>query len=126
MSLSYPYSFSINATDFKAKVQRYSYSTSYTPVYSDSVTTMDKVDHSVIIRWRHGLSLIINPMSESDLYALQTALSSSQITSVKFSSLQLNQDVTCNMVLDPASAELVIKNATRRVLGPIQLNFTEM
>lgn len=126
MSLSYPYTLKLNNTDFSAKVQKYSYQTSYTPVYSDSVTTMDKIDHSVVVRWRHGLTFTLNPMSEADLAALQTALSLSNITSVKFSSLQLGTDVTCNMTLTPQSAELVLKNATRRVIGEMKLTFVEM
>ena len=126
MSLSYPYTTKLNNVDFSAKVQKYSYKTSYTPVYSDSVTTMDKVDHAVIVRWRHGLVFKVNPMSESDLATLQSTLSLSNITSVQFSSLQLGTDVTCNMVLDPQSAALVLKNASRRVIGEIELKVTEM
>ena len=126
MSMSYPYTLKINNTDFSTKVQKYSYKTSYSPVYSDSVSTMDKIDHSVICRWRHSLEFTLNPMSEADLHALHTALSLANITSVKFTSLQLNDDVTCNMVLDMDAAEMVLKNASRRVIGPITLTFTEM
>ena len=126
MSLSYPYTLKINSTDFKTRVQKYSYSTSYTPVYSDTVTTMDKVDHNVIVRWRHGLSCIINPGTEAELLALATALQASNVASVKFSSLQLGTDVTTNMTLDVGSAEMVLKNASRRVIGDIQLTFTEV
>ena len=96
------------------------------PVYSEVVTTLDKVDHSVIIRWRHGLEVILNPMSEADLKALQTALAGSSVASVAFSSLQLESDVTCNMVLATSSAALVLKNASRRVLGDFSLKFTEL
>lgn len=126
MSLSFPYTFSINGTSFSGKVQRYGYKTSYMPVYSEVVTTLDKVDHSVIIRWRHGLEVILNPMSEADLKALQTALAGSSVASVTFSSLQLESDVTCNMVLAPSSAALVLKNASRRVVGDFSLKFTEL
>ena len=126
MSLSFPYTFTVNGTDLKTKVERYSYKTSYTPVYSETVTTMDKVDHNVIIRWRHSLEVRINPLSEADLKALQTALAGSSIASVTFSSLQLEADVTCNMMLEPSSAALLLKNATRRVVGELTLKFTEL
>lgn len=126
MSLSYPYTFKINNTDFAARVFRYGYTTSYDPVYSETVTTMDKVDHNVIVRWRHKLTVVLNPMTEAQLSALRTALAGSAVTSVKFSSLQLNADVTTNMSLDPASAELLLKNATRRVVGNVTLTFTEL
>ncbi len=126
MSLSFPYTFSVNGTDLKTKVERYSYKTSYTPVYSETVTTMDKVDHNVIIRWRHGLEVRINPLSEADLKALQTALAGSSIASVTFSSLQLEANVTCNMTLEPSSAALLLKNASRRVVGELTLKFTEL
>jgi len=124
--MTYPYTFTVNGVDLSAKVQKYSYETSYTPVYSDTITTMDRIDHTVIVRWRHGLSLIINPMEDDELAALQTALSGSLVASVTFTSLQLGVDVTCNMMLDVASAALVLKNASRRVIGGIPLTFTEM
>lgn len=124
--MTYPYTFKINNVDYKAKVQRYSYTTTYEPVYSDTITTMDMVDHTVITRWRHGLSVILNPMSETDIKNLQTALGGSLIASVKFSSFQLGVDVTCNMRLDVGSAQLVLKNASRRVVGEIPLTFTEL
>lgn len=126
MSLSYPYTCTINNTDFKTKVQRYSYETSYEPVYSDTITTMDGIDHTVITRWRHGLSVVINPMSEAELATLQSSLGSANIATVTFSSLQLGVDVTCNMRLEPSSAALVLKNASRRVIGEIPLRFTEL
>lgn len=124
--MTYPYTFTVNGVDLSAKVQKYSYETSYTPVYSDTITTMDRIDHTVIVRWRHGLSLIINPMEDDELATLQTALSGSLVASVTFTSLQLGVDVTCNMMLDVASAALVLKNASRRVIGGIPLTFTEM
>lgn len=124
--MTYPYTFTVNGVDLSAKVQKYSYETSYTPVYSDTITTMDRIDHTVIVRWRHGLSLIINPMEDDELAALQTALSGSLVASVTFTSLQLGVDVTCNMMIDVASAALVLKNASRRVIGGIPLTFTEM
>lgn len=126
MSLSYPYTLKINGTDFGTKVQKYTYETALTPVYSDTVTTMDKKDHAVIVRWRHGLKLVLNPMSEADAAALNTALSLSDITSVKFTSLQLGTDVTCNMTVEAGEAVMVLKNTSRRVIGEIPLTFTEM
>lgn len=124
--MNYPYTFTVNNVDFKAKVQRYSYETTYEPVYSETITTMDFIDHTTIARWRHGLSVIINPMSENDLAVLQHALGLGNVAVVTFSSLQLGEDVTCNMRLDPSSAALVLKNASRRVIGGIQLRFTEL
>lgn len=124
--MTYPYIFKINGTDFSGRVKRYGYKTSYTPVYSNSVTTMDGVDHAVILRWRHGLTVDLMPMSESESASLQTALSGGNIASVQFSSLQLNSVVTAQMQITPSSAALVLKNASRRVLGDITLSFTEL
>lgn len=126
MSLSFPYTFKVNNTDYSGYVLRYGYQTSYTPVYSDTVTTMDKVDHAVVMRWRHALSLKLRPLSEAELSALQSSLGGSTVASIKFSSLQLANDVTCNMMMDPSSAALVLKNNSRRVLGEISLTFTEL
>lgn len=124
--MTYPYTFTVNGVDLSAKVQKYSYETAYTPVYSDTITTMDTIDHAVIVRWRHGLSLIINPMEDDSVAALQAALGAYPVVSVTFTSLQLGTDVTCNMRLDAASAALVLKNASRRVIGGLPLTFTEM
>lgn len=126
MSLSYPYTFKVNDTDFSGYVLRYGYETSYTPVYSDTVTTMDKVDHAVVMRWRHGLTVKLRPMSEAELSTLRASLSGSTVASIKFSSLQLATVVTCNMMMDPSSAALVLKNNSRRVLGEVSLAFTEL
>lgn len=126
MSLSYPYTFKINNTDFKSYVLKYGYNTGYTPVYSDTITTLDKVDHNVILRWKHSLTVQLKPLSEAELLALQTALGNATVASIKFSSLQLNTDVTANMVLNPSSADIVLKNTTRRVLGNITLTFTQL
>ena len=126
MSLSYPYTLEINGVDLGSLVEKYGWDTSYTPVYSDTVTTLDKVDHNVIVRWRHGLNVKLRPLSETDLATIQSALFGSHVASVTFSSLQLNADVTCRMSLSPSSAALVLKNASRRVLGNVTLSFAEL
>lgn len=126
MSLSYPYTFQVNSTDLKSYVLPYGYNTSYEPVYSDTITTLDGVDHSVILRWRHKLTVQLKPLSESNLSTIQTALGGATVASVKFSSLQRNTDVTVNMVLDPSSADIVLKNTSRRVLGNVTLTFTQL
>lgn len=126
MSLSYPYTLKINNTDFSGYVLRYGYQTGYQPVYSDSVTTMDKVDHAVIMRWRHTLNVKLRPLSEAELSSLQTALGNNTIASIKFSSLQLGSDVTVNMSPTPSTAALVLKNSSRRVLGEISLSFVQL
>lgn len=126
MSLSFPYTFTVNSTDLSSYVLRYGWNTSYTPVYSETVTTMDGVNHNIIVRWKHGLTVQLKPLTESQLSSIQTALGGSTVASVTFSSLQKNTSVTANMVLDPSSAELLLKNATRRVLGNVTLNFTEL
>lgn len=124
--MNYPYTFKINGVDFSSKVKIYTYNTTYTPVYSEVITTMDKRDHAVIVRWRHGLELEMMPLTEAELAALQAALGGRNIATVEFGSLQLGYDVTAQMMLSTSTATLVLKNASRRVLGDIPMSFTEM
>ena len=124
--MNYPYTFKINGVDFSQKVKIYTYNTTYTPVYSEVITTMDKRDHAVIVRWRHGLEFEMMPLTEAELAALQAALGGRNIATVEFGSLQLGYDVTAQMMLSASTATLVLKNASRRVLGDIPMSFTEM
>lgn len=126
MSLSYPYTFKVNSTNLASYVERYSYSTAKIPVYSDTVTTLDGVDHAVIIRWKHQLTVTLNPMSEATLATVQAALGNATVASVQFASLQDGSVVTKNMRITPSASVLALKNATRRVLDKVTLTFEEL
>ena len=122
--MSYPYTFRINNSDFSDIIQRYGYETTYDPIYADPITTLDMVDHTVIVRWKHGLKITCNPLSETR--AKQLTLTLSTVPVITFTSLQLGTAVTARMQLDSNSAALVLRNASRRLLGGTELTFVEL
>ena len=124
--MSYPYTFRINNSDFSDIIQRYGYETTYDPIYADPITTLDMVDHTVIVRWKHGLKITCNPLSETRAKQLTQALTLSTVPVITFTSLQLRTAVTARMQLDSNSAALVLRNASRRLLGGTELTFVEL
>lgn len=124
--MSYPYTFRINNSDFSDIIQRYGYETAYDPVFDDPITTLDKVDHTAIVRWKHGLRIKCNPLSEERARQLTQALTMSVVPIIMFTSLQTGALVTARMQLDSNSAALVLRNASRRLLGGTELTFVEL
>ena len=120
------YTFRIGGLDFSNIIQRYGYETSYTPVYADTITTLDMVDHTAIIRWRGGLRIKVNPLTEAQTQNLADALSAMPVLTVTYTNLQIGAVVTQQMRLDDLSAALVLQNASRKLLGEIELAFTEL
>ena len=119
------YTFKINNVDYSGYLQKYGYSTSYDPVYSDSMMALNGVEYVAVPRYRGTLSVVIKPVEGTALSTLTTALSAG-ILEITYTCLQRNYDVTASMRLDTNSAELVLKNASHAYLGNIQLNFTEL
>lgn len=54
--------FTVNGKDFSDIVHKYGYETALIPVFSKTVTTLDKVDHVCVVRWRGQLTVRINPV----------------------------------------------------------------
>jgi hypothetical protein len=117
--------FIINGTDFSDLLQAYGYSTSYNPVYSQSVQTMDGYEHVGVLRYRGGLTVSLKPLTGTQLKNLTNALATG-VPMVQYTCLQRNTTVLANMRLDNVSAELVLKNASRMLYGGTQLTFTEL
>jgi len=124
--MSYPYTFKINGVDFSDIITRYGYQTVYDPIYSESITTMDMVEHTAVVRYKHGLTITVRPLEYTRLTQLTLALSANGIPSITFTSLQLNEEVTASMRLDSYTSELVLQNASRKLLGGTQLTFVEL
>lgn len=76
------------------------------PVYSDSVTTMDGVEHKVLIRTKSVLEFKVNPLSEDDTVRLFTALNM-QPAEVSFFDLQTGEQRTANMVCNIPQAAMI-------------------
>lgn len=124
--MSFPYTFKINGTDFSDIIMRYGYKTAYDPIYSDTITTLDMVDHTVIVRYKNGLTIPVRPLERVRLVQLTNALKNNGIPVITFTSLQQGVDVTANMRMDDYTSELVLRNASRLLLGGTELTFVEL
>lgn len=90
--------FTVNSVNLAPFVERDSYNTRKEPVYSDTITTMDGVDHCVPLRSRNILSVSFNPVTQAEAVTIITALMSLP-ASVTFTSLQTGQSETASMIL---------------------------
>lgn len=68
------YDFTINGVDFKPFVERDSYNTSKIPVYSDSIVTMDGVEHLTLLRNKGEITFSFNPQNAANTQAACNAL----------------------------------------------------
>ena len=123
--MSFPYTFEINGVDFTDIIKKYGYKTAYEPIYTDTITTLDRVDHTAIVRWKHGVTIPLRPLTVVRIAQLTTELKKG-IPSITFTSTQTNGIVTAKMKIDDYSAELVLQNASRLLMDGNTLTFVEL
>lgn len=87
------YRFTVNGKDFSDLVEKYGYETALIPVFTRSVTTLDKVEHTKMVRQRGQLNLQLNPVMEQRIKELTAELSSMPV-SIGYHNFQLGADVT--------------------------------
>ena len=119
------YTFKINNVDFSDVIQKYGYATSYDPVYSDSMMSLNGIEYIAILRYRGTLTITLKPLEGTRLSQLTTALTAG-IPEITYTCLQRNADVITSMRLDVNSAELLLENASRKLVGNTQITFTEL
>lgn len=117
--------FKINNIDCSGYITRYGYGTTYNPVFSESVVTMDGVEHVTVKRYKGTLTVTLRPLTGTQ-WATLSALLATGILTVQYTCIQRNTDVTASMKLDNISADMVLKNATRTLYGDTQLTFVEL
>ena len=100
------FTFKINNTDYSSYVERDSYSTAVTPVYSETITTLDGVDHKALKRLKGKVSVQLNPQTAANTAAICADLLSSPVE-VQYHCLQRNVDITANMAVDNVSADFL-------------------
>lgn len=98
------YPLEINGVDFSHMVERDSYVTSIHVVYSDTITTMDGVDHVAAIRNRGVLTVKFNPQTSANTAKLCTALLKCPLQ-VRYHCLQRDMDVYATMIIDSVSSQ---------------------
>lgn len=98
------YRIDVNGVDITDAVEVDSYQTSYDPVYGESITTMDGVEHTVLLRHRGRVSFALNPQTEKMAKKICAAFEKMPAY-VCYSCLQRNTEVYANMRLDSMSAQ---------------------
>lgn len=95
--------FKVNSNDYSGLVERDSYETTLIPVYGQSITTMDGVTHTSLLRYKGELKVSLNPTKATDTATLCADLLSVPCE-VMYHDLERNIDVTASMILDEVSA----------------------
>jgi hypothetical protein len=98
--------FIVNGTDFSRFVERDSYQTSLSPVYGETVQTIDGVGHTARLRLKGALRLALNPQTDTDTAAICTELLNSPCE-VIYHCLQRDADVAARMTIDTVSASFL-------------------
>lgn len=114
------YTVTINSVDFTSYIERDSYKTAKTPVYSESVMTLDGVTHVVKLRNKNEVYFELNPQNATNMGTLCAALLTIPC-SVYFFSLQSQAYETANMVLDKQTAQYL----SRCLAGGLKWNQVE-
>ena len=118
--------FKINDVDFSDVIQRYGYATTYDPVYTNSMMSMNGIEHVGYLRHRGSVTITLNPLEGTRLSQLAAALAGG-IYEIKYTCLQRNTDIITRMRLTGGmSSEILLKNASRVLSGNTQLTFQEL
>lgn len=111
--------------EYKGIVHRGGYATSWTPVYSRSVTTLDGVTHDVVVRRRGGLRVRFNPLTASADATLCTLLATG-ILIVTYYSIQRGQTVTETMRVTNVDSAVLAKVAGTQWIASHEIEFEEV
>lgn len=119
------YLFTVNGKDFSDMVEKYGYETALIPVFSRSVMTLDKVEHTKLVRRRGQLTVMLNPVSEQRIKALSEELSSMPVK-IGYHNFQLGQDVVQEMKTEAISTGLALITAAQDWLTSTSVTFNEL
>lgn len=93
----------IGGVEITAMIEIDSYETALIPVYGGSVTTMDGVEHTSVIREKGYLKFAVNPMTDVQTKKLNDAMKNS-IAEVQYHCTQRNATVIATMKIDRPTA----------------------
>lgn len=97
------YTVIVDGVDITAMIEVDSYSTALVPVYGGSVTTMDGVKHTSIIREKGQLRFAVNPLTDAQTRNLNAAMNGG-IAEVQYHCLQRNTTIIATMEVDKPTA----------------------
>ena len=96
----------VNGVDLTPYVERDSYRTSLSPVYSETINTLDGIGHTALLRLKGALRIGLNPQTDSDTATVCTTLLNSPCQ-VVYHCLQRDADVSALMKVDTLSAQFL-------------------
>lgn len=97
------YTFTVNSHDYSDFVERDSYQTTLSPVYGETIQTIDGVGHTAMLRVKGELSVKLNPKTAADTAAICADLLAAPCE-VQYHCLQRNGTVTALMTIDGVTA----------------------
>lgn len=100
------YLFKLNGVDFSNYVDAKGYKTTVTPVFSNTITTLDGVGHTALVRYKGSLSISLNALKASDVKNIAMALMNAPVE-VAYHCIQRNADVIARMVPDAVTARFL-------------------
>lgn len=118
------FKFKVNGVDFSDIVHKYGYTTDRVPVYSKTVTTLDGVAHTRLIRTKGILKVPLNPASESRISEFYAELQKLP-ANVEYHSFQ-SGDVTETMKLSTMSAEFVLGTPDTKWVAGTRITFEQL
>lgn len=119
------YLFTVNGKDFSDLVEKYGYETALIPVFTRSITTLDKVEHTKMVRQRGQLNLQLNPVMEQRIKELTAELSSMPVE-IGYHNFQLGQDVIQTMKTEGIRSGIALITQSRDWLTIDSITFDEL
>ena len=108
------YTVTINGLTISDDIERDSYSTSTIPVYSDSIQTMNGVDHFALLRNKGSLTFSLNPRTAARTQQICAVLLVQPCTVVYFD-LEANASKTATMSIDQHTAKYLSRCLSQRL-----------
>lgn len=102
------YEVEVNGLDISGLVDVTSYHTTMEPVFSDTITTIDGVDHVAVLRLRGTLTFAFNSLTAAQTAAVSQALLTLPAT-VRYHCLQRKASVVATMRLNGVSAQALAR-----------------
>lgn len=90
--------FKVNGIDLAPLCSKRGYSTSRVPVYGKSVTTLDGVTHSKILRWRNSVTVTLNDLTDSEVAYFCEVIGAATLE-IEYYNAQIGEIVTNTMTV---------------------------
>lgn len=114
----------VNSISLSAMIEKGSYITDLIPVVGSKYTDLNKVDHTIIARYKGYVEVTLNPMSPATAKGLYDQLIQAPCR-VTYYSFQKKTEVTASMIPEWDSLKDAMRRSTGHWVQSIKLSFTE-